>query len=30
MEGIRIEGAVVALRGAKWDMDVDGGSHFIL
>ena len=30
MEGIGIEGAVIALRGAKWDVDVDGRCGFIL
>ena len=29
MEGIGIEGAVIALRGAKRDVDVDGRSGFI-
>lgn len=28
MESIRIESAVVALRRAKWDMDVDGRCGF--
>ncbi len=30
MEGVCIEGAVIALRGAKWDVDVDGRCGFIL
>lgn len=30
MEGVCIEGAVIAFRGAKWDVDVDGRCDFIL
>ena len=29
MEGVGIESAIIALRGAKWDVDVNGSNGFM-